>query len=386
MTNQERAEAILADLVAFPSVSSASNLDIALYLETVLTQAGARIERQTDPSGAKVNLFATIGPDAPGGVVLSGHMDVVPVEGQAWSSDPFTLTERDGRLYGRGACDMKGFIACAVALAPTFAAAGLTRPIHYALTYDEETGCQGAEALAAKLEADGLAAEAVIVGEPTEMRIVSANKGCYEYTTRFSGLEGHGSLPDRAVNAVQYAIAYATRLMTLGAELKARAPAGSAFTPPWTTVSIGRIDGGVAHNVIPHTCLLDWEMRPVRAADAAFVKDAMAAYVAAELLPAMRAVHPQAAIELETIGEIVGLEPTPENAAVGLLTELTGGNAEEAVSFGTEAGLFQEIGLPTAVCGPGSIAQAHKPDEYVARSELSRCLAMLERLAERMRA
>ncbi len=384
MTTLERAVAVLADLVAFPTVSSQSNLDAIGYLEAPLKNAGARCWRQPDATGAKANLFATIGPDAPGGVVLSGHTDVVPVAGQAWSSDPFRLAERDGRLYGRGACDMKGFVACAVAMAPVFAAAGLTRPIHYALTYDEETGCHGAEALTRKLGAEGFAAEAVIVGEPTEMRIVSANKGCYEYTTRITGLEGHGSLPDLAVNAAQYAVRYATRLMALAEELKARAPEGSAFAPPWTTVSVGRIEGGVAHNVIPNACLIDWEMRPVRGKDAEFVKDALADLVQETLLPEMRAVHPEASITLEAVGEVVGLEPTPVNAAVSLLTELTGGNAEEAVAFGTEAGLFQGIGLPTAVCGPGSIREAHKPDEFVTKDELARCLVMLERLAARL--
>ena len=337
-----------------------------------------------DDTGAKANLFVTLGPDEPGGVMLSGHTDVVPVTDQDWSTDPFTLVEADGRLYGRGACDMKGFIAAAVALAESLNPAHLRRPLHLAFTHDEETGCLGARNLVAELRNNGILPDIAIIGEPTEMRVIEGHKGCCEYSTHFTGLEGHGSAPDLGVNAAEYAVRYVMRLMQLREELKSRAPASSRFDPAWTTINIGRIAGGVAYNVIAGKAEVDWEMRPVQGADADFVKTEIDKYCREDLLPAMRAVHPEAGITLTTIGEIIGLEPMPENAARDLVAELTGANTAGLVAFGTEAGLFQELGSDVVVCGPGSILQAHKPDEFVSTDQLVACLVMLEKLGSRI--
>ncbi|WP_116598268.1 acetylornithine deacetylase [Primorskyibacter marinus] len=382
MNNLAHTQLILRDLIGFPTVSCDSNLDMMAYMANRLEAFGARVDLMHDETGHKCNLFATLGPDIGGGVVLSGHSDVVPVTDQDWSGDPWDMWEKDGHLFGRGACDMKGFIAATLALAPSFAARNLRRPIHFAFTHDEEVGCLGAQSLVEVLRGRDALPSVAIVGEPTMMGVIEGHKGCCEYTTRFTGLEGHGSAPDRGVNAVLYAVRYVTRLMQLADELRARAPASSRYDPPWSTVNVGRLSGGVAHNVIPGKAELEWEMRPVRDADAAFVKQALHDLVAKELLPEMRRIWPDADISTETVGEVVGLAPVDDNAARHLIAELTGINSADVVSFGTEAGLFQSLGMSVVICGPGSIAQAHKPDEFVALDQLSQCLAMLERLGE----
>ncbi|MHA6346193.1 acetylornithine deacetylase [Roseivivax sp. CAU 1761] len=386
MTLLGRTEAILAELIAYPTISSEPNLAMIEHMAGRLEHAGARVEIHRDASGAKANLWATIGPEIGGGVLLSGHSDVVPVKDQDWSTDPFRLTERGELLMGRGTCDMKGFIAASLAMADEFAATELRRPVHFCFTHDEETGCLGAQSLVAHLRDRAHLPAVAIVGEPTEMRIIEGHKGCCEYTARFTGLEGHGSYPERGVNAVAYAVRYVARLMELAEELKLRAPRESRFEPPWTTVNIGRLAGGVAHNVIPGRAEVDWEMRPVQYGDAEFVKEQLTAFVEDELLPAMRAVTPWADISVETVGEVVGLEPMTENAARALVAQLTGANACDVVPFNTEAGLFQGLGMSVVVCGPGSIAQAHKPDEYVARDQLAECLLMLEGLGRSLAA
>ena len=376
--------AILGDLVAFPTVSSESNLEMAGYLAQRLTEAGARVEMIHNDTYTKANVFATLGPEEDGGIVLSGHTDVVPVEDQDWTSEPFAMREADGRLYGRGTCDMKGFIAAALATARDYSPDRLRRPLHFAFTYDEETGCFGGRALVEHLKTHDLRPALAIVGEPTGMQIIEGHKGCYEYTTSFTGLEGHGSAPDRGVNAVEYAVRYAARLMALHEDLRARAPSGSPFDPPWTTVNIGRLSGGVAHNVIANHAEVDWEMRPVQTEDADFVRDALRDYVEGTLLPAMRRVAPKAGIETTVIGEVEGLLPMPVNEARALVSDLTGGNSTGVVPFGTEAGLFQTLGLSVVVCGPGSIEQAHKADEYLEARQLSACIDMLSRLRTKL--
>jgi acetylornithine deacetylase len=317
-------------------------------------------------------------------VVLSGHTDVVPVDGQRWDSDPFKPEVRDSRLYGRGTCDMKGFIACCLAIAPQFAGRELRRPLHFAFTYDEEVGCFGARALVEELAKADIRPAVAIIGEPTSMRIIEAHKGCFEYTTEFRGLEGHGSAPDKGVNAVEYAVRYVSRLMELAEKLKGRAPATNRFQPPWTTVNIGSIKGGVAHNVIASQCAVEWEMRPVQADDADFVKADIGDYVENVLRPAMQAVDPHADIVTHTIGEVRGLEPVSESEARDIVFELTGQHEAEAVAFGTEAGIFQSTGISSVICGPGSIEQAHKADEFVPLDQLQACLNMLERLEEKL--
>ena len=374
---------LLGDLVGFPSVSVDGNRDVTEYLAKSLQDAGARFWTEADATGTKLNLFATIGPDAPGGVILSGHTDVVPVADQPWSTDPFTMVKRDGRLYGRGTCDMKGFVAACVAMAPEFARADLKVPVHFAFTYDEEIGCFGAQALTASLAARGLRPAAAIIGEPSMMQLVDGHKGCFEYTTWITGREGHGSAPDLGVNAVEYGARFIGKLVELRGRLKAMAPSDCPFDPPHSTINPGTLIGGQAHNVIPGKARIDWEMRPIQAGDADFVKAELAKLVET-LLPEMRAVDPGADIRTDIVAEVAGLERVAQNPARDLVARLTGANAAGLVPFGTEAGLFQAIGIPSVICGPGSIAQAHKPDEYLDVDQLEQCLAFLSRLVGRL--
>ena len=378
--------ALLGDLVAFPTVSELSNLDMIAFLAHRLEAAGAKVDVLHDEIGHKANLFATIGPEVDGGIVLSGHSDVVPVKDQDWASDPFQMIEADGLLFGRGACDMKGFIAAATAMAPIFAERVRARPVHFAFTYDEEVGCLGAQSMVKNLQDKGFRPAVAVIGEPTSMRIIEGHKGCYEYTTRFTGLAGHGSTPDRGVNAVEYAVRYVARLLKLKGALRARAPAGSRFDPPWSTINTGSLQGGVAHNVIAGSAAVEWEMRPVQISDADFVKSDLENFCRNKLLPTMRAVCPDADIVTETIGEVGGLEPADVNEAKDILMELTGANTADVVAFGTEAGLFQSLGMSVVVCGPGSIEQAHKPDEFVSLDQLQQCLDMLGRLGDKLAA
>jgi acetylornithine deacetylase len=383
-TTLDDTRSILADLVAFPTVSADSNLELVAYASDRLSSLGANISLSLDETGGKANLFATIGEERDGGVVLSGHTDVVPVEGQQWTSDPFQLTERDGRLYGRGTCDMKGFIATCLAMAPRFAEAELKRPLHMAFTYDEEVGCLGGRALARELKQASFRPSVAIVGEPTLMRVIEGHKGCYEYTTEFTGLEGHASRPDLGVNAVEYAVRYMARLLELADEIKSFAPADSPFKPPWTTLQVGRVQGGIARNVVAGHCEVEWEMRTVQASDADFVKERIEQYVEEVLKPAMKRVSADADIVTRVIGEVEGLQIVSRSEARDIVLELTGNEEAEVVAFGTEAGLYQSLGISTAICGPGSILQAHKPDEYVEITQLGACLDMLEGLRGKM--
>lgn len=377
-----RTKDILRDLIAFPTVSSDGNQAMITYMAEILSGCGATVEVMQAPCGTKANLFATLGSDADqgGGIVLSGHSDVVPVTDQNWETDPFEMTEKNGCLYGRGTCDMKGFIAACLAMAPQFAAQQRNRPLHFAFTYDEEIGCFGAQHLAQMLKQRGVKPSVAIIGEPTMMRIIEGHKGCYEYSTHFHGLEGHGSAPDLGVNAVEMAVEYVACLLDLKQQLRSMAPKGGRFDPPWTTINVGALHGGAAHNVIAPRAQVDWEMRPVQSTDAEFVKTALQRKIEADLLPRMRAVFPDTRIDLETIGEVAGLIPTTQNEARDIVQELTGANQADLVAFGTEAGIFQALGMDVVVCGPGSIEQAHKANEYLSEAQLQHCLTMLEGL------
>jgi len=379
---RDDAIAILSDLIGFPTVTGASNLELIAYCQDRLEQVGAEIQLTHDADGQRANLLARVGPPVAGGVVLSGHTDVVPADPEGWTSPPFVATLRDGAIHGRGAVDMKGFIACVLAMAPRFAAANLARPVHIALTFDEEVGCVGAPLLIEQLLTGPLPA-AAIVGEPTELAIVEAHKGCYEYTTAFVGTEGHASSPRLGVNAVEYAARFVTALLELGEELRERVSTDSPFEPPEATLSVGRVEGGSARNVIAGTCTVEWEFRPVTRDDAAFTLDRVRGIEAA-LLEQMRAVHPAASIQTVTVGAVDGLERTPEDAATTLVQHLLDDPPRQVVPFGTEAGLYKQRGIPAVVCGPGSIAVAHQPDEHVTLGQLERCLAMLDRLIEHL--
>jgi len=378
---------LLEKLIAFPSVSSDSNLALIEEAADYLEQAGASVTIWKSQDGTKANCLATLGAGSnmlKGGIVLSGHSDVVPVSGQKWSNDPFAMVEKDDRLYGRGTCDMKGFIACAMAMAGEYAGLELKRPLHIALTYDEETGCLGGQQLVNDLREAGIQPSVCVIGEPTSLRVIEGHKGCYEYTTRFTGLATHGSLTHQGVNAIEYAARYITRLMEIREGLKNSPPEGRGFEPPYTTLQIGQISGGVSRNTIAGDCTVEWEMRPVKISDADHVKADISAYVENTLLPEMRERAPDARIDLETIAEVVGLMPASESEARDICAELTGSRDTGLVSFGTEAGLYQEMGVSTVVCGPGSIEQAHKPDEYIEVSELTLCLEMLDGLKRKL--
>ena len=371
---------ILETLIAFPTISTDSNQACVEWILNYLEPLGAKCLVTSDTPG-KANIFATIGPDVEGGLILSGHLDVVPVAGQKWSSKPFVLREEAGFLYGRGTCDMKGFIAACLTLAPEFVAADLARPVHFAFTYDEETGCAGARVLVDEMVKAGWRPSAAIIGEPSSMRIIEGHKGCCEYTVEFTGVEGHSSLPDLGVNALEYASKYVSELMRLRHELPARAPVGSRFDPYYSTVQVCMLNSGIAHNVIPNKASVGWEMRPVQKSDLDYVRSEIAKFAANVLLPEMQAKSPEAGIEETFSSEVVGLEPESESIAAALVRHLTGGNEMDVVSFGTEAGLFQMAGVSAVICGPGSIEQAHKPDEFVSREQLSACLDMLSRVA-----
>ncbi|MGH3442523.1 MAG: acetylornithine deacetylase [Nitriliruptorales bacterium] len=376
----ENALVLLGDLISFPTLTDDPNLDLISCAEAILVGVGADVSLTYDEGGTRANLFATIGPAADGGVILSGHTDVVPAEEDTWTGSPFVAARRDGRVYGRGAVDMKGFLACALAMAPRFATAELRAPVHVALTFGEEIGCQGAPLLLADLAERGPKPKAAIVGEPTSMRIVHGHKGCYEYTTSVTGLEGHGSRPSQAVNAVEVAVRYIARLLEVGEELAERAPSDSRYEPAGTTISVGTINGGTARNVVPGACSFEWELRPVRRADAEHVRATMTAFEG-DLLRGMRARHPEATIATTAAGEVDGLEIRDDSAAVALVRRLLDEPEIAVASFGTEAGLYQQAGIPAVVCGPGSIDLAHRPDEYVSFEQLGRCLDMMERLA-----
>ncbi len=380
----DRTVALLGDLVAFESVSARSNLDLIGHVAAYLGDLGVSVLLSHDDSGEKANLFATIGPEQDGGIVLSGHTDVVPVDGQDWSSPPFEMARRNGALYGRGTADMKGFIACALAQIPAFLDADLRLPLHLAFTFDEEIGSCGAPILLDQLEGQPFKPGIAIVGEPTEMRIIAGHKGGYEMTTTVKGLEGHASDPRRGVNAIDYATRYIANLHRVAGELEARADAQSRFDPPWSTISVGRIEGGAARNIIAGHCRFDWELRPMPGDDGEAIIAAIRDHAETELLPAMRRVDPDAEIVTEIAAALPGLEYRPNSPAVALIRALTGGNADDVVPFGSDAGHFQRAEIATVLFGPGSIEQAHKPDEFIAVDQLEACLGFLDRLRDWM--
>ena len=371
---------ILSDLIAFKTVSGEDNNSLINYCDKILNKLGATSFKTYDDEKKRVNLFATLKANIPSKkkpIIFSGHTDVVPVS-KDWSTDPFVATIKDEKVFGRGTCDMKGFIACTLAYAPIFSKTNLDRDIHFSFTFDEETACQGAPLLINELKRKGMNSGICIVGEPTSMKIIDAHKGCYEYTTYFKGLAGHGSAPDKGINAVEYAVKYISKLIELREILKTKAPKNSIFDPPYTTIQIGGISGGIARNVIADRCQVDWEMRPVIKKDGEFVNNEMDKYVSTKLLPEMTKLFPKSFIKKEIIGEIIGFNRLEKSEACEFISSLTGDNSREVVSFGTEAGLFQEIGISTVVCGPGSIEQAHKIDEFVTLDQIKKCLVLLE--------
>ena len=378
---------LLDVLISYDTVALTPNLDLIDDVRDRLETLGASVVLTYDDSGTKANLFATIGPNVNGGVVLSGHSDVVPVDPADWTTPPFTADHRHGRVYGRGTADMKGFVACVLAMAPTYAELDLTVPIHVALTFDEEDGFHGAPILLADLVERGVRPSAAIIGEPTGLRTVGAHKGCYEYRTMVTGINGHSSAPAEAVSAVHHASRWISGLLGLADDLADRAPNPSPYDPPSTTFNVGTISGGQGRCVVADRCWFDWEMRPVQASDASFVKEHMAA-VEAALLDEMRVVYSEASIRTDVVCEIDGLEWRDTSPALDLVRVLladevaaNGGTLPlDVVAYGTEAGLFQAAGIPAVLWGAGDIGVAHRPDEFVEVADVEVCLALLSRL------
>ena len=372
---------LLAGLIAFDTTSRQSNLALIEYVEGLLGGLGIASTRVANVDGSKANLYATLGPAAEGGIVLSGHSDVVPVDGQDWTSDPWTLTERGGRLYGRGTCDMKGFVALALAAAPLFVRGGLSRPVHLALSYDEEVGCLGAPAMIAEIARTMPRPAAVIVGEPTDMEVVHGHKGITSYIVTVRGHEAHSSLTHLGLSANMAAIGLMHDLSELAARLEREAPP-SPFVPPHPTLTIGQIEGGTAVNILARECIFIFDLRCPPGTDPMAI---LAPFLAqAERLDRdMKARFPDAGVEVVRRSLTPAFAPEPGGAAEMLARRLTGDNGPpRVVAYAAEAGQFQEAGFSVAICGPGSIEQAHQPNEYVERAQIERGALFMTRLAE----
>ncbi len=380
----KEAEDLLAKLVGFDTTSAKSNLDLIAFVQDYLDRNGVSSTLVPSADDQKASLHATIG-DGEGGIGLSGHSDCVPVEGQNWTSDPFTLTERDGKLYGRGTCDMKGFIACVLASVPLFKAHKLKEPIHIIISYDEEVGCAGVRPLLARLGEDLPRPRAVIVGEPTSMGVIDAHKRIDVYRTTVTGKEAHSSLPAIGVNAISAAAELIGELDRI-AETIATTENDPRFEPPYSTVSVGVIDGGTAPNIVPKSCTFRWQVRSLPSAPADEAPRALSAFAETALVPKMRKVAEDAGIETEGQTAVPAFTAAPQSDAVALAMALTGANRTRTVSYATEAGLFEQAGCPAVICGPGDIAQAHAADEFVSIAQLEACLKFLADLTGRLRA
>ena len=369
---------LVKTLIAFDTTSRDSNLELIGFARAVLEESGARCRITMDKSGRKANLFASFGPEGDGGYVLSGHTDVVPVDGQDWRSDPFHPEIRDGKLYGRGACDMKGFVGVALSLAPEIARAKLQQPIHFALSYDEEVGCIGVTGLLDDLKSQGLRPALAIVGEPTLMKIVGAHKGGAKMVTTCHGREHHSSAPERGANAVMMAGEFIKLLDDVWEGL--RADSDPRFDPPHSTVQATVMSGGTAVNILARTAEVTWEYRCLPDRDPDLILETVRRRMDAEILPKYRARVQEAAMDTEIQARYPGLKMDEDSPAVRLVRELTGANAVEAVAYGTEAGHFQRYGIPAVICGPGSIEQAHRANEFCALSELDACENFLRKV------
>ncbi len=374
---------ILAKLVSFDTTSRLSNLDLIDWVETQLLDLGAVCTRIANEEGTKANLWVRIGPDVPGGIVLSGHTDVVPVDGQDWHTDPFELTEKDGLLYGRGTSDMKGFVALCLAFAPTFAELKLDKPIHFAFSYDEEVGCQGAPAMIERIVAHGARPDAVWVGEPSLWQTVSGHKGIMVTEVDVYGHEAHSSLPHLGISATGEAVDLMAILRGIERDLAKQGDEDSPFDPPYPTLTIGEIEGGTAHNILARHCHFGFDLR----CPPGFDPDEILApfYEAADVADKrLRAAFPECRVEVNQISNVPFLAPKPDNAADRLVRALTGDNAMRAVSYATEAGQFYSAGLPAVICGPGSIDQAHKPNEFIDPAQLKEGVAVFSKLIDHL--
>jgi acetylornithine deacetylase len=377
-------EHILKQLVSFDTTSRESNIPLIAWIESYLDQFAIPHLRVDYEGGRKTNLYATIGPDQDGGIVLSGHTDVVPVDGQKWATNPFELVEQGGLLYGRGSADMKGFIAVALAMAPHFKSLNLKRPIHFAFSCDEEVGCRGVRPLVQHMRDHLKKPATVIVGEPTSMQVVNAHKSAVRFATEVTGHEAHSALTGKGVNAIMVAAEVIHEISRLREELIEIGDPTGRFDPPYSTIHVGMISGGTAQNIVPLKCNFGWETRLLPGADRNFVPDRIE-LLQQRLEPAMKAVAPTAGVSTTKHNDVPGLAPEKDSPAEALALHCSHSNGTHTVSYCTEAGLFQEIGIPAVVCGPGNIEQAHKPDEFIAVDQLRKCEVFMRRLGEKCR-
>ncbi len=376
---------LIEKLVAFDTVSANSNLQLIDFVGSYLADHGIEAQVLHNDEKTKANLLATIGPSVKGGVALSGHTDVVPVVGQPWDSDPFAVVERDGKLYGRGTADMKSFIAIALALLPEMLAQPLRQPIHLAFSYDEEIGCRGAPHLIAAMVEGLPRPKAVIVGEPTDMRVVNAHKGANTFRTEVTGHEVHSSQPHRGVSAVMTGARLIAFLDQIAAEKRNAADPACGFDPPYSTIHVGTVHGGTALNIISRHCIFDWEMRHVPEDDPEAVFKRFEQLCSDEFEPAMRAVAPETGIATRRVASYPGLVAVEDSEAEMLARTLSGANRSYTVPYGTEAGLFQQAGMAAIICGPGSIDQAHQPNEWISLAQVEAGTAFIRKLIESLR-
>ncbi|WP_137821817.1 acetylornithine deacetylase [Pseudomonas sp. D(2018)] len=379
--SESGSRALLERLVGFATVSRDSNLELIAFIRDYLAELGVESELFYNAERTKANLFATIGPGDRSGVVLSGHTDVVPVDGQAWTVDPFRLTDREGRLYGRGTADMKGFIASVLAAVPGFLERPLQMPVHLAFSYDEEVGCLGVRPMLAELESRPHKPWLCLIGEPTELKPVLGHKGKLAMRCQVQGAACHSAYAPQGVNAIEYAARLIGKLGEIGAELARPERHDERFDPPFSTVQTGTIKGGRALNIVPAECEFDFEVRALPNFDARQVADELQSFAETELVPKMRVVQPDTGIRLQPLSAYPGLATSPDSEAAQLLALISGSAEFGTVAFGTEGGLYDQSGIPTVVCGPGSMDQGHKPDEFISLEQLAACDAMLHRLA-----
>ncbi len=385
-TRLERTIDLLADLVAYPTVSGEPNGAIISYIKTYLELHGIDVLLDITDDGQQMNLFATIGPAVDGGIILSGHTDVVPASSEGWQSDPFVLRRNQGKLYGRGAVDMKGFIAIALAMVPEFVAARkrLKIPVHLAFTFDEEVGCFGSARMPDFLARNGISAEIAIIGEPTEMRPFIGHKGGMELSAEITGTSGHASKPAGEVNAIFYAARLIGFINQKAQDLARKPDLNSPFDPPYTSISVGLVNGGEARNVIPAFCQFDWEIRPLPDVDPHLILGDVRAFADGVLLPEMRALSSEANIVLKIVSDVPGMEARPTSPAAELVARLWTNEKPSVVSFGTDGAYFQKAGVETIVFGPGGMAQMHQPNEHIEEASIEQGLQFLDRVLDHL--
>lgn len=376
---------MLAKLVSFDTISAKSNLALIHWVQDYLDGFGIKSTLVHDITRNKANLHAVVGPADAAGVVLSGHTDVVPVEGQAWDSDPFDLRDHDNHLYARGTCDMKGFIAVALAKLPEMLKKPLAAPVHFAFSYDEEVGCLGVHSLAEHIAQWPVKPRLCVVGEPTLMKPITGHKGICDFRCTVHGKESHSSLAPYAVNAVEAAAELVTYIRGIARRMATEGPFNKQFDPPFTTLQTGILRGGTAVNIVPNNCEIGFEIRNIPSVDPEALLEEIRQYAFKNIEPRMKDIDPKAGFEFRKSAQVSAFDISNDNPAVDLVMSLSGANSTETVSFATEAGIFHQKGIPTVVCGPGSIAQAHKPNEFIAKEQILKCENFMDRLLDKLR-